>query len=110
MRIGGDQVQSCLAAEGIRVIDVRSAQEFSGPHFDQAENMPLSHLAELMQDQPRDNAYLVHCAGGYRSSAAVTLLQSMGFATVFDLEGGFKPSYVGSSAPAPSCCLVRENN
>jgi rhodanese-related sulfurtransferase len=50
--------------------------------------MPLNHLAERMQELPRNRPLLVHCAGGYRSSIAASLLQRQGFTKLTELAGG----------------------
>ena len=106
-RVQGAALETFLSTAQPQIIDVRSPQEFSTAHFPQAENIPLSHLAEAMQDKKSAQTYLVHCAGGYRSSAAVTLLQSMGFSAVYDLAGGFKPAYIGADACVGSSCQLR---
>ena len=50
--------------------------------------MPLSRLSQRAAELPRDRPLLVHCAGGYRSSIAASLLQQAGFADVSELAGG----------------------
>ena len=49
---------------------------------------PLSTLREGLPDIDRDRAIIVHCAGGYRSSIAASLLQRDGFTNVSELAGG----------------------
>ena len=51
-------------------------------------NLPLSRLSQRVGELPRDRPLLVHCAGGYRSSIAASLLQQAGFAQVSELAGG----------------------
>jgi hydroxyacylglutathione hydrolase len=50
--------------------------------------LPLNHLAERAGELPRDRPLLIHCAGGYRSSIAASLLQGLGFARVSEMAGG----------------------
>jgi len=50
-------------------------------------NLPLNHLTERLPELPNDRPLLVHCAGGYRSSIAASLLQQHGY-TVSELAGG----------------------
>jgi len=50
--------------------------------------VPLPRLVEAVRDVPRDTPLLVHCAGGYRSSLAASLLQREGFTSVYELAGG----------------------
>lgn len=50
--------------------------------------MPLNHLGERLSELPADRLLLVHCAGGYRSSIAASLLQRHGFTHVGEIAGG----------------------
>jgi rhodanese-related sulfurtransferase len=51
-------------------------------------NLPLNHLEERRGELPRDRSLLVHCAGGYRSSIAASVLQRSGLTQVSELAGG----------------------
>jgi rhodanese-related sulfurtransferase len=53
-------------------------------------SVPLNHLTERITEIPQDHPVIVHCAGGYRSAIAVSLLQQQGYENVLDLVGGFK--------------------
>lgn len=70
------------------VVDVRTPHEFEGKHIAGAVSLPLNHLAERAGELPRDRRLLVHCAGGYRSSIAASVLQRAGFTQVSELAGG----------------------
>ena len=70
------------------IIDVRTPREYDAKHIDGSVSVPLNHLGERMQDLAHDRPLLVHCAGGYRSSIAVSLLQKAGFRRVSELAGG----------------------
>ena len=70
------------------IVDVRTPTEFGAKRIDGAVPMPLSRLAERARELPHDRPLLVHCAGGYRSSIAASLLQQQGFAQVSELAGG----------------------
>jgi len=70
------------------IIDVRTPREYDAKHIDGSVSVPLNHLGERMQDLALDRPLLVHCAGGYRSSIAVSLLQKAGFRRVSELAGG----------------------
>jgi rhodanese-related sulfurtransferase len=51
-------------------------------------HIPLNHLRERLGESPRDRPLVLHCAGGYRSSIAASLLQREGFEHVAELAGG----------------------
>ena len=70
------------------IVDVRTPTEFGAKRIDGAVPMPLSRLAERARELPHDRPLLVHCAGGYRSSIAASLLQQQGFTEVSELAGG----------------------
>jgi hydroxyacylglutathione hydrolase len=76
------------ASERPLVIDVRAPREHELKQIDGSVCMPLNQFAEKMKTLPRDRALVVHCAGGYRSSIAASLLQRSGFAPVAEIAGG----------------------
>jgi glyoxylase-like metal-dependent hydrolase (beta-lactamase superfamily II)/rhodanese-related sulfurtransferase len=70
------------------VLDVRSQREWQRKQIDGSVNVPLSRLRDRIGELPRDRAILVHCAGGYRSSIAASLLEREGFSQLLELSGG----------------------
>ncbi len=72
------------------VLDVRKESEFESQHLAGAENFPLDFINRNMGRLDRDALYFVHCAGGYRSMIAVSILQARGFRRLTNVEGGIK--------------------
>jgi hydroxyacylglutathione hydrolase len=70
------------------VLDVRTPGEWQQNHIDGSTNIPLSRLREHLAEIPRNRPVVATCAGGYRSSIAVSLLRSAGFTRVSELTGG----------------------
>jgi rhodanese-related sulfurtransferase len=70
------------------VVDVRTATERAQKHIAGSVHIPLNHLMDRLPEIPRDRHVLVHCAGGYRSSIAASLLQRAGYTRVSELAGG----------------------
>jgi rhodanese-related sulfurtransferase len=70
------------------IIDVRSQQEWKEGHIPESRNIPLSQLKERFGEVPRDRRIAVHCAGGYRSSIAASLLHLNGASNLVELAGG----------------------
>jgi rhodanese-related sulfurtransferase/glyoxylase-like metal-dependent hydrolase (beta-lactamase superfamily II) len=70
------------------VLDVRTPQEWRPRHIVGSVNIPLNHLAERISELPRDRRLVVHCASGYRSSIAFSMLQRAGFDDLVELTGG----------------------
>jgi hydroxyacylglutathione hydrolase len=70
------------------VVDVRTVREWDERRIEGSVNVPLARLAERIEELPRDRPLVVHCATGYRSAIAVSLLLRDGFTAVSDLVGG----------------------
>lgn len=70
------------------LIDVRTPREREQKLIEGSLSIPLNHLSERARELPRNRALLVHCAGGYRSSIAASLLQKSGFDQVCEIAGG----------------------
>jgi rhodanese-related sulfurtransferase len=70
------------------VIDVRAPGERRQKRIAGSVGIPLTHLGERLSELPVDRPLLVHCAGGYRSSIAASLLQRHGFTEVSEIAGG----------------------
>ena len=70
------------------VIDVRTTTERAQSQIAGSMHMPLNHLEERLAEIPADRPVLVHCAGGYRSSIAASLLQRAGRQDVGEIAGG----------------------
>lgn len=71
------------------VVDVRSEKEWEAGHIDQSLNIPLPHLAEQLHKIPVNTPVVVYCASGYRSSAALGILEQAGRPQPMDLIGGY---------------------
>ena len=72
------------------VLDVRKPGEYESEHLGRAANFPLDFINENMPQLDRDQHYYLHCAGGYRSVIAASILRSRGFQKLTDIKGGFK--------------------
>jgi glyoxylase-like metal-dependent hydrolase (beta-lactamase superfamily II)/rhodanese-related sulfurtransferase len=70
------------------LVDVRTTREWAEAHIDGAVNLPLSQLAERLGELPADRPLIVHCASGYRSAIATSLLRREGLRHVANLVGG----------------------
>ncbi|WP_080059129.1 MBL fold metallo-hydrolase [Spirosoma aerolatum] len=71
------------------ILDVRRKSEFESEHIVGAENLPLDYLNDNMARIDRRKTYYVHCAGGYRSMVAISILKARGFTNLIDVAGGF---------------------
>lgn len=78
------------AGKGAQIIDVRRPAEFEIEHVKGAANFPLMELESRVSELDKDKPYLVHCAGGYRSMIASSILKAHGFKQASNVLGGFK--------------------
>ena len=69
-------------------VDVRTPNERDGKRIWDSVGVPLNHLTDRLSELPANRPLLVHCAGGYRSSIAASLLERAGFTNVVELAGG----------------------
>ncbi|MCX2679746.1 MBL fold metallo-hydrolase [Galbibacter sp. EGI 63066] len=71
------------------ILDVRKPDEFASEHLETATNFPLDFINENMDQVEKDKKYFVHCAGGYRSVIAASILKARGFENLVDIKGGY---------------------
>lgn len=74
----------------IPVVDVRKESEYLSERVVDAQNAPLDFLNDHMKDLPEESNFFIHCAGGYRSMIAASILKSRGIHNLINVEGGFK--------------------
>jgi rhodanese-related sulfurtransferase len=76
---------------GLKILDVRTAEEFAAGHLDQAQSLDFyapdfqARLGQLDRQQP----WLMYCQSGRRSAKVLELMKSLGFEKVYELQGGF---------------------
>jgi rhodanese-related sulfurtransferase len=75
-------------AEPLLVLDVRNPTEWANRHIPESVNIPLNHLQERITEVPRDRRIAVHCASGYRSSIAASILHNCGITNLIEIAGG----------------------
>lgn len=73
----------------INILDVRKDGEYSSSHLETAQHFALDFINSQMEEVDRNNTYYIHCAGGYRSVIAASILKARGFNKLIDVAGGF---------------------
>jgi rhodanese-related sulfurtransferase len=71
------------------VIDVRKKSEFDSEHVLGAVNVPLNEINQHLAVFPKNEPFIIHCAGGYRSMIASAILKQRGWDNFSDVRGGF---------------------
>ena len=87
--VSASEVKKQLAAKKVPVFDVRKEGEFLSEHVASAVHTPLSNLNSYLADFPEKENFFLHCAGGYRSVIAASILKSRGVHNLIDVAGGF---------------------
>ncbi len=72
------------------VFDVRKESEYLSEHLLEATNTPLNLINDHLKEFPDNKPFYLHCAGGYRSMIAASILKSRGIHNLIDIKGGFK--------------------
>ena len=75
--------------ENSKVIDVRKISEYTAEHIENAYNKPLDLISDWVQTIEDSEHFFLHCAGGYRSMIAASILNSHGIRNFTEIEGGF---------------------
>jgi len=75
--------------ENTAIFDVRKASEYTSEHVLSATNTPLSVLNNYLTEFLDNQEFYLHCAGGYRSMIAASILKSRGIHNIVDIKGGF---------------------
>jgi hydroxyacylglutathione hydrolase len=88
-RVSASMVVEELASDDPPLLlDIRNPREWFAKHIEGSVNIPLNHLQERIAEIPRDRRIAVHCAGGYRSSIAASILHQYGITHLIEMAGG----------------------
>ncbi|MFO7631991.1 MAG: MBL fold metallo-hydrolase [Caldilinea sp.] len=77
-----------LPQNNMMIVDVRGKSEYNEKHIVGATHIPLGYLADQLERLPKDRTIVTHCASGYRSQIAASLLEAAGFENVLSLNEG----------------------
>ncbi|MEJ6796329.1 MAG: MBL fold metallo-hydrolase [Flavobacteriales bacterium] len=87
--ISADQFAAQVEKDGRKIFDVRKPGEWDTEHLPDAENTSLGELNNHLAEFPKEDRFYIHCAGGYRSVIAASILKSRGIHNMIDVKGGF---------------------
>jgi hydroxyacylglutathione hydrolase len=88
-RISAQQFAEDFKRGDITVMDVRKESEYAAEHVQDAYSRPLAYINDWIKDLNPDGHFYLHCAGGYRSMMAASILQARGYRNFSEVEGGF---------------------
>ena len=88
--VNAKDLEKLVKQEKVPVFDVRKENEYLSGHILSAQNTPLDFLNDYLDRFPKNNPFFIHCAGGYRSVIAASILKNRGIHNLIDVQGGFK--------------------
>ncbi len=88
-RISAKEMEENETYKNVQIIDVRKKSEFENEHLEQAKNISLSEINKHLSSFPKEDFFVIHCAGGYRSMIAASILKQRGFDNFVDVVEGF---------------------
>ena len=88
-RITAEQFAAEVKIGESNVIDIRRESEYEAEHVNEAYSRPLAYINEWVKDINPEEHFYMHCAGGYRSMMAASILQARGYRNFTEIEGGF---------------------
>jgi len=87
--ISATEFENRSTSEKVNVLDVRKDGEYNAMHLEDAQHFALDFINDNMNAVDSNKKYYIHCAGGYRSVIAASILKARGFNNLVDIAGGF---------------------
>ncbi len=90
-QITAQEMEQKLNSEEIAVFDVRKPGEYNNSHinYKKLSHVPLDFINQHLAEFPSSDSFYIHCAGGYRSLIAASILKARGYHNMIDVIGGF---------------------
>jgi glyoxylase-like metal-dependent hydrolase (beta-lactamase superfamily II)/rhodanese-related sulfurtransferase len=89
-RISPEQFANVVEIGKDKIVDIRKETEYTTEHIEEAYNWPLANINDWIKTINPEEHFFMHCAGGYRSMIAASILQSRGYRNFTEVQGGFK--------------------
>jgi hydroxyacylglutathione hydrolase len=87
--ISVDEFADRVKNRDINILDVRKDGEYKSSHLENAQHFALDYINQNMNQVDKNKTYYIHCAGGYRSVIACSILKARGFNNLIDVDGGY---------------------
>ena len=88
-RISAEEFEKQVTIGESKIIDIRKESEYEAEHIEDAYSKPLAYINEWVKDINPEEHFFLHCAGGYRSMIAASILEARGFRNFSEVEGGY---------------------
>ena len=87
--VSAQTLKNEIKENNVPVFDVRKPGEYTSEHVLEATSTPLDYINSHLKEFPSDRNFYIHCAGGYRSVIASSILKARGIHNVIDVAGGY---------------------
>ncbi|GFZ94387.1 MBL fold metallo-hydrolase [Aquaticitalea lipolytica] len=87
--ISAEEFANRVKTQNVNILDVRKDGEYQSSHIEDAQHFALDYINQNMNQVDKNKTYHIHCAGGYRSVIAASILKARGYKNLVDVEGGF---------------------
>lgn len=88
--VTAEELKKEMANKEVAIFDVRKESEHYAHRVPDSKNTPLDFINNHLAEFPENGMFYMHCAGGYRSVIAASILKSRGIHNMINVEGGFK--------------------
>lgn len=95
------EFNSAIGSGSYKLIDIRTAEEFSNGHINGSENIDFYKTQEFsnyLDSLDKNEKYLIYCRSGNRSGQALSIMKAKGFSNASDLRGGIN-AWAGNGLP-----------
>jgi hydroxyacylglutathione hydrolase len=87
--VSAETLENEITNNNVPVFDLRKPGEYESEHIENVPSTPLDFINSHAEQFPSDKDFYVHCAGGYRSVIASSILKARGIHNVIDVAGGY---------------------
>ena len=87
--ISAEEFSNQYGKENTTVLDVRKPGEYDAKHLKNVNHKALDFISDWQDTLDKNKKYYIHCAGGYRSMIAASILKAKGYKNLVDVAGGF---------------------
>ncbi|MES2761639.1 MAG: MBL fold metallo-hydrolase [Bacteroidota bacterium] len=108
LSISADEFSEKLSTTSINVLDVRKPGEYESAHLCSVDSNPLDFITDWQDSFSKDKEYHIHCAGGYRSMIAASILKRNGYQKLVDVAGGFGAIQKTNAKIVTTACKTEE--
>ncbi|MCD6068537.1 MAG: fold metallo-hydrolase [Bacteroidetes bacterium] len=89
LSVSAEQFVETYKAKKLNVLDVRKQGEYEAQHLPNVSHKALDYINEWTDSLDKNKEFYIHCAGGYRSMIAASILKGRGYTNLIDVAGGF---------------------